>query len=550
MDLYLYFLPIIKWWRLIVVGAVIAAFATLVTLIGQPPAYESSTTLMIGQSISNPNPSSNQFYLEQDLAKIYADVAGREPIRTATRQSLGLESLPFFSVRALPNTQFIEIIVRDTDPVRAQQVAAELANQLINNTPANLEPEELGREDFVSGQLSNLQADILEAEEEITSLELQLGDTRGAREIADIERQIAALEDKVRSLQSTYASLILTSQEGAINSLRIIEPAEISRRPIGSNRIISMLMAAGLGAGIAVAGAYLIEYLDQRINHTDEITRWLDWPILALVEDLKADGNLRSHVTQMPDTSFTNAFRTIRTKLEVMGVGESLKTILVTGPAVAEGKSTVANNLARIFASGTYKVLLIDGDFKNPARSEADLEGFTDLLSLNGQVTDFVVPTATPRLSILHAGRRRERSLDTFPRSDLDRVFHELEDIWDVIVIDGPPAFVADALTFATMVDGFINVVRIGHTKVDAIKEMKGKFEGEDVSPLGIVVNGVSGRPSYYQGYYHKDVFEHTKPQWRRRLDEIIQRLNPSRGRNGISASQTRESEEIGSGQS
>jgi Mrp family chromosome partitioning ATPase len=100
------------------------------------------------------------------------------------------------------------------------------------------------------------------------------------------------------------------------------------------------------------------------------------------------------------------------------------------------------------------------------------------------------------------------------------------------------------------MVDGFINVVRIGHTKVDAIKDMKAKFEGEDVNPLGIVVNGISGRPSYYHGYYHKDVFQKPKPRWRRRLDEIIQRLNPSRNKNGTSSNQAREPEEIGSVQS
>lgn len=549
MDLIHYFLPILKWWRLIIVGALIAAFATLVTIIGQPPTYESRATLMIGQSISDPNPSSNQFYLEQDLAKIYADMAGREPIRNATRLALGLDRLPFFSVRALPNTQFIEITVRDTDPVRAQQVAAELANQMISNTPTDIGPEELDRETFVSEQLAGLQVDILESEDEITNLEIQLGDTRGAREIADIERQISALEDKVRSLQTTYSNLILTSQEGALNTLRVIEPPEVSGRAIGPNRMLSVLIATALGAGIAVAGAYAIEYLDQRINHVTEIERWLDWPILAQIETLPGEGNHRAHVTQSPDTSFTNAFRVIRTKLEVMGLGESMKTVLVTGPAVAEGKTTVANNLARIFAAGNHKVLLVDGDFNNPAASDVEIEGFTELLSVNGQVTDYVVPTSTPRLSILHAGRSRDRTLDMFHRSSVDRVLQDLERIWDVIVIDGPPAFVADALTLATKANGFVSVVRMSHTKVNAINEMKDKFDGQEVNPLGIVVNGVAGRPSYYHGYYSQAVNEQPKPAWRRHLDDLIRRLDPTRGQNGSTRKTAVDVEKLPSGQ-
>jgi capsular exopolysaccharide synthesis family protein len=546
MDLSLYFIPIIKWWRLVVIAALIAGVATLVTMIGLSPMYESRTTLIIGQSINDPNPSSAQFYLEQDLAKIYADMAQREPIRNATRAALGLDSLPYYTVRALPNSQLIEIIVRDTDPIRAQTVATELANQMTQRTPTDGGSEDANRERFISEQLSNLQADIEETEEEMTSLEIRLGDTRGALEISDIEDQIAALQNKLRSLQSTFASLILTSQEGALNTLRVFVPADIPNRSINQNPLMSIALASALGAGIAIAGAYLIEYLDRRINHASEITRLLDWPILAQVEQLIGEGNHKLHVVEFPDSSFTNAFRTIRTKIEMAGMGESMKTILVTGPAVAEGKTTVAHNLARIFASGKKKVLLVDADIRKLEGEASEFEGLTDLIVTGGAVTDFVTPTSTPRLSILHAGSRTERSLSMFNLANLEDVIKKLEEHWDIIIIDGPPAFVSDAFIMATKADGFITVVRLGSTKLDAVKEMLIKFDSEDAVPLGIIVNGISGRPTYYRGYYNQEMQTKTRPYWSRQLAEVLNRISRSPGRQEASntdVNQPKESE-------
>jgi len=89
MNLDLYFTPILKWWKLIMIAALIAGISTAITLLSQPSVYEARTTLMIGQSITSPNPSSVQFYLEQDLARIYADMGAREPIRRAAMSDGG-----------------------------------------------------------------------------------------------------------------------------------------------------------------------------------------------------------------------------------------------------------------------------------------------------------------------------------------------------------------------------------------------------------------------------------------------------------------------------
>ena len=74
---------------------------------------------MIGTTITNPNPSTNELFLGQQLAAAYADLANREIVRNATKNSLGMNELPEYFAQALPNTQLIAITVNDIDPEHA-----------------------------------------------------------------------------------------------------------------------------------------------------------------------------------------------------------------------------------------------------------------------------------------------------------------------------------------------------------------------------------------------------------------------------------------------
>src|SRR4030095_16971638 len=131
MELNRYIFPLRKWWRLVLASTLIAAVFSSLSILRQPTIYQARTTLMIGMTINNPNPSSNELSLGQQLAAAYADLANREILLNATKNALGVDQLPEYIARALPNTQLIELTVNDTDPQRAQIVANELANQLI-----------------------------------------------------------------------------------------------------------------------------------------------------------------------------------------------------------------------------------------------------------------------------------------------------------------------------------------------------------------------------------------------------------------------------------
>ncbi|MGD8751725.1 MAG: Wzz/FepE/Etk N-terminal domain-containing protein, partial [Anaerolineales bacterium] len=130
MELSAYLIPLRRWWWLLLASTLVAVVSSFIATINQPPVYQASTTLMIGRVIDDPNPNQGEIYLAQQLAQTYAEIANREPVRNATMQALGLTRLPEYLARALPQTQFIEIAVTDVNPLRAQVVANELANQL------------------------------------------------------------------------------------------------------------------------------------------------------------------------------------------------------------------------------------------------------------------------------------------------------------------------------------------------------------------------------------------------------------------------------------
>lgn len=501
MDLMMYLTPLKKRWRLIVVSAAIAGLVTLLISVASPSVYEVTTTLMIGQSIANPNPNSNQFYLEQDLAKTYADIGSREPIRRVTMDALGLTWMPEYTVSALPNQQLIEIVVRDRDPARAQAVATELANQLIMQTPTQIDPEDQERQQFVEGQLARLQVDIEASQDELAALEARLGAVRGAREIGEIERQIAALELKVASLQANYASLLAGTPTGAVNSLAVIDPAGVPRRPIGPSPLYSAFLAALLGGAAAVVGIYLMEFLDRRVSYPHEVSRLLGWPTLGHIEQMSDDEKAPGYAAGHPYSSIANSFRSLRTNLELAGLGKGIKTLVVTSPAVGDGKSVVATHLCEMLAQAKRRVILVDGDFHRPREEYAGQKGLSDLVLEGGEPPASLVATDGGFMAILPAGRVTEQALGLMDSAKVAALFSALREAADVVVIDSPPTFISDSIVLAAGADGVLIVVRMGSSPWEAVKEMRSKFQNSGVTALGVVANGVARRAGYYNGY-------------------------------------------------
>ena len=506
MELNKYIFPLRKWWWLVVASTLIAAIFSYVSILRQPTIYQARTTLMIGTTINNPNPSSSELFLGQQLAASYADLANREIIRNATKNSLGMEQLPEYIARALPNTQLIEITVNDINPERAQTVANELAAQLMLLSPISAQSEEQGRQEFVHERLDNLEAQIQETELEIEKLQEELAATFSAQEITDKEKQIASLQSKLSTLENNYGLLLSNTQQGAVNTLTIIEYAELPSYPIGPMKGMTILLAAAVGFVLAACEAYLLEYLDDTLKSPDVVMRMFSAPIIGRIFEQEDGINANQlYDAENPNHALTEPFRALRTVIDFAETDQPLKTILITSPDVGDGKSSVAVNLALSIAQRDKKVYLVDGDLRKPKIHElfnlSNDKGLADLMFARSECEWKDIIKEVKNVTVLTAGNLPPDPSGILSSKKMDKFLSEMEQAADVVIIDGPPLFVADAMILASKVDGVLLVVRPGHTRRSLAQTSLEQIKLAGAKVVGIVLNRIPVRGAdYYAG--------------------------------------------------
>jgi Mrp family chromosome partitioning ATPase len=108
----------------------------------------------------------------------------------------------------------------------------------------------------------------------------------------------------------------------------------------------------------------------------------------------------------------------------------------------------------------------------------------------------------------------------------MDQLLAKLEESADVVIIDGPPFIVADAMVMASKVDGVLLVVSPGHTRRSLARGAADQIKLAGAKVIGLVLNRIPLRGgSYYAGrsyaytYYmsnygseRPDIRKHTDP--------------------------------------
>jgi capsular exopolysaccharide synthesis family protein len=533
MELKKYIIPLRRWWWLLVAATMLAAVSSYLATLRQPPIYQTLTTLMIGQVITDPNPTGTEFTLSRQLAENYAEIANREPVRIATKEALGLTWLPDYRAIALPNGQFIEIVVTDTNQERAQAVATELARQLILRSPTGSQSDEQDRQAFIQTQLDNLQQQITETESEIQNLREELGEMDSARQIADTRFQITALEAKLTDLQSIYSGLLSNSQGGAVNTISVIEKAYLPEQPIGPNKILTILLSAAVGLSLGVLAAYILEYMDDTVKSPENVTELTNAPIIGYLSEQNTKDVGALYVAENPRHPSVEEIRTLRVNLEFAGVDQPLKTILVSSIDVEVGKTSVAANLAVAMSQAEKDVILLDGDLRRP--NVHNFYGFSNNIGLSdvfrGEFSlDQVVkkwPGGT--VSVITAGNPPPNPSELLGSKKMSQILETLGRSADIVIIDGPPFIVADASVLASKVNGVLLIIQLGHTRAPAIKTMMEQINRSGAKVVGVALNRLPARTiGYYTGYpnyssYYNDEVESRQGtdqqrSWRERL--------------------------------
>ena len=518
MEIMEYLNPLRRWWWLLVLGTAVAVGATFVALRQQTPVYEAKTTQMIGRTINDPNPNYSDVYMVEQLANTYADLVQRRPVRKGAMTSLGVDWLPKYSVRSVPNTHLLEITVTDADPRLAQATADALARELIRQTPTGGNTELQQRQGFVTGQLDELEAGIKNTRAEITKLQEELTGMLSAREIAETQAQIKALQSKLYDLQGNYATLLSDTGQGATNTLAIVEPAELPDTPIAANNLRTLLLVAAIGFILAAGTAYLLSYLDDTLKTPADVKRTLGLTTLGAVPVVSNSAAGQELITLAGDHSAASeAYRVLRTNLQFAAVEHPLRTLLITSPAPSEGKSLTTANLGVALAQAGQRVIVVDADLHRPRLHHLfglpNTTGLTTaLLEEHPAIAELLQPTGDPRLRLLTSGPLPPNPTELLGSGRMRELLAALAQSGeaDIVLLDSPPVLIlADAAVLSALADGVLMVVEAGRTRRDAGAKAVETLRTVQARLVGALINRVPTRGSgayyYYYYYYGKD---------------------------------------------
>ena len=208
-------------------------------------------------------------------------------------------------------------------------------------------------------------------------------------------------------------------------------------------------------------------------------------------------------------------YRQLRTNIEYSSFNKDIQVICVTSSNPAEGKSSVASNLATVAIAKYEKVLLIDCDLRKPVQHKifkvSNKLGISNLmkekseidLEIEGYFQKFKDNSTDGKLYVLTSGKSVPNPLEMLASERFRELIEKFREMFDYIIIDCPPLnAVADAIPVSSIVDGTLFVVSAMDTDKSEAKNALTMLQRNGANVLGCVLTKVDITSKSYYSYY------------------------------------------------
>jgi capsular exopolysaccharide synthesis family protein len=493
-------------WLLVLVTVVAGVAAFVINQRTTEPIYRSNATVLIE---APPTISSEYAAIvtSERLAATYAKLMTTKPILNSVAEKLGLSRLGArITANPVEGTQFIEVSVEDTDPVRAAQIANTVVEVFSEQNQASQAARYSASKESLSTQMGEIEAKI-----EDTSVQLaNMGDDPESQiQRAQLETNLAQYRQIYSSLLQTRENIQLTEAQSTFKVL-LVEPATASANPAKIPLLQNTILASVVGLMLAVGLVFLIEAIDDTIKGPDDIIRHLGLPILGLIA--RTSTNSDAPIAAMePRSPVTEAFRSLRTNIQFASVDYPVQSLLITSTSPSEGKTTVAANLGVVLAQGGRQVVLLDADLRRPRMHKvmglANRKGLTSLFVQDQVHFDgSIKQTKTQGLSVITSGHLPPNPSELLGSDKMIEILNSIKHEADVVILDTPPVMaVTDATVLSRHVDAVLIVVKPGTTRIGATKQTIEQLRRIGAHVLGVVLNDVDLKRSRYSYYYYNN---------------------------------------------
>ncbi len=207
--------------------------------------------------------------------------------------------------------------------------------------------------------------------------------------------------------------------------------------------------------------------------------------------------------------SVQEAYKTLRTNVSFSMPGSDCKCIGIVSANRGEGKSSVASNLSISLAQINKKVILIDCDLRLPTIAQKFGVQSTPGLSnyLSGDVQEIpIMHIGDKGIDVIVSGNLPPDSTALISSQEMLDLVEKLKKTYDYIVFDFPPInIVSDAMIVASIIDGYLVVIRHESSEYQMVSETIRQMRFADAKIIGFVYNGKGEDKKYYKkGKYGK----------------------------------------------
>lgn len=404
----------------------------------------------------------------------------------------------------------------------------------------------------VNRKLTKAKQDLSEAVDQFSEEQKDLSGKE--IKLAQLKRNVTTSEEIYMMFRKRFHEASILEAEKA-RDVTIVERATVPSSPIRPNVNFNILIGIFSGLLIGLVLAFVNESFDTSIGRIEDIESLLKVPVLGIIPSTsleKRRKRLRLRVKKRestsekgpyyerlavlfdPNSAVAEAYRTLRTNLDLTGLKKTGNCIVITSAAPEEGKTQTLCNLAIAMAQAGQKVLIVGSDFRkpkvckifglprSPGLSEViigkipwrkAINTATDML-LGGKLEyeQILRAQGIENLHILTAGERAPNPAELLSFSEMDNLIQELRQNYDVILFDTPPTLpVTDSAILGAKADGVVLVYQAGKISRYALMRAKAQLENVKVKILGVIINNLKARfiedvtpyQKYrYYGYY------------------------------------------------
>ena len=389
-----------------------------------------------------------------------------------------------------------------------------------------------------------------------------------AMELNKVAIPYNVLQRDVASDRALFESVTLRLKEthitGGIDNpvFRVIEEPLVASYPSKPRKKLILALALVLGLTLGAGTVVGLDAIDSSLRTVDEAESYLELPALASIPDRRTElmdaaktmvrerdfsaasllglserllqkkglgpvndidppkkrtGKDDLHplvLAEDPGSEQTEAFRTLRASISLLGKQSEYRSFLFTSAIPSEGKTFTSLNFASSLAQQSLKTVIIDADLREPRLQQqllteaGDIPGLTDLLSGQIPLNDALRSTNHKNLVLLPAGRRALDPAQLLDNKEFGRILDQLLCDFDRVVIDSPPVnAVSDVLLIAAFAHATCLTIRAGKTPKKAIFRAICQLQKARARIAGFVFNRlpVGGRSAGYYYYYYGD---------------------------------------------